>query len=173
MAEGLWRRAPWLGGLAALLLALAVSPAGAQDRRQDGPQEKLLKIERELEGTGVRSIPHNFGNGRYGTRAGVVFGTASKTFVTFEDERFLNADNANAVDSYWLADTRIGLTGEKFEFLVYINNLLDDDTIQTGGTGPAGGREWRLMTTNDDENSPMFVNESNGINRIRRKNTRK
>lgn len=56
--------------------------------------------------------------------------------VTFEDERFLNADNANAVDSYWLADTRIGLTGEKFEFLVYINNLLDDDTIQTGGTGP-------------------------------------
>ena len=27
-----------------------------------------MEIERELEGTGVRSIPHNFGNGRYGTR---------------------------------------------------------------------------------------------------------
>lgn len=49
MADGLWRRAPWLGGLAALLMALAVSPAGAQDRPQDNPQEELRKIEHELE----------------------------------------------------------------------------------------------------------------------------
>ena len=46
-----------------------------------------MDIERKLAGTGVRSIPHNFGNGRYGTRAGVVFGSASPTFVSFEDER--------------------------------------------------------------------------------------
>ena len=49
-----------------------------------------MEIERKLAGTGVRSIPHNFGNGRYGTRAGVVFGSASETFVSFEDERQLD-----------------------------------------------------------------------------------
>ena len=34
----------------------------------------------------------------------------------------------------------------------------------------SGGWE---MTTNDDKNSPMFGHESNGINRIRRKNRQK
>ena len=46
-----------------------------------------MELENRLAGTGVRSIPHNCANGRYGTRLGVVFGTASETFVTFEDER--------------------------------------------------------------------------------------
>ncbi len=49
-----------------------------------------MDIERRLEGTGVRSVPHNFGNGRYGTRASVIFGTASKTFLSHEDERQLD-----------------------------------------------------------------------------------
>ena len=38
----------------------------------------------------MRSVPHNFGNGRYGTRASVIFGTASKTFLSHEDERQLD-----------------------------------------------------------------------------------
>ncbi len=46
-------------------------------------------IERKLEGTGVRSIPHNFGNGLFGTRADIIFGAASKTFASLEDERHL------------------------------------------------------------------------------------
>lgn len=46
-------------------------------------------IERRLEGTRVRSIPHNFGNGLFGTRADIIFGAASKTFVSLEDERHL------------------------------------------------------------------------------------
>ncbi|MCH8111927.1 MAG: peptidoglycan DD-metalloendopeptidase family protein [Proteobacteria bacterium] len=45
MADGLWRRSLWLGGVTALLMATAAPPASAQDR----PQEKLQKIERELE----------------------------------------------------------------------------------------------------------------------------
>ncbi|MFQ5635472.1 MAG: TonB-dependent receptor [Gammaproteobacteria bacterium] len=56
--------------------------------------------------------------------------------ATYQDDRFLDADNGIRFDDYWMVDTRVGLTGETFEFLVYINNLFDDDTIQTGGSGP-------------------------------------
>ncbi len=45
------------------------------------------EIERQLAATQVRSIPHNFGNCNFGTRASLVFGAASKTFLTIEDER--------------------------------------------------------------------------------------
>ena len=48
-----------------------------------------MEIERQLNGTGVRSIPHNFGNGSFGTCASIVFGAASETYVTLEDERIL------------------------------------------------------------------------------------
>jgi L-alanine-DL-glutamate epimerase-like enolase superfamily enzyme len=46
-------------------------------------------LEEWLEPTGVRSIPHNFGNSNFGTRATLIFGAASPTFVTLEDERYL------------------------------------------------------------------------------------
>jgi len=46
-----------------------------------------MQIERELAGTDVRSVPHNFGNGRYGSVLGPLFGSVSKTFISFEDER--------------------------------------------------------------------------------------
>ena len=48
-----------------------------------------MEIERQLDGTGVRSIPYNFGNGSFGTYASIVFGAASETYVTLEDERIL------------------------------------------------------------------------------------
>ena len=48
-----------------------------------------MELEKRLEGTGVRSIPHNFGNGTFGTSASIVFGAASETYVSFEDERIL------------------------------------------------------------------------------------
>ena len=46
-----------------------------------------MEIERQLAGTNVRSVPHNFGNGRYGSVLGPLFGSVSKTFISFEDER--------------------------------------------------------------------------------------
>ncbi|MDP6667024.1 MAG: enolase C-terminal domain-like protein [Dehalococcoidia bacterium] len=48
-----------------------------------------MEIKRQLNGTGVRSIPHNFGNGSFGTYASIVFGAASETYVSLEDERIL------------------------------------------------------------------------------------
>ena len=50
---------------------------------------RWIEIEGALRGTAVRSIPHNFGNGTFGTFATLAFGAASKTFVSLEDERNL------------------------------------------------------------------------------------
>lgn len=70
----------------------------AEDGLIDGYQADIgaegfaswMEIERQLAGTGVRSVPRNFGNGRFGTRAGVTFGAASESFLKFEDERQLD-----------------------------------------------------------------------------------
>ena len=48
-----------------------------------------MDIERQLKGTGVRTIPHNFGNGSFGSYASITFGAASETYVTLEDERVI------------------------------------------------------------------------------------
>ena len=61
--------------------------------------------------------------------------------AAYQSKRFLEVDNVQSLDAYWMTDTRFGLTGERFEFLVYIDNLLDNDTIQTGGSGPDFGQQ--------------------------------
>ena len=70
-------------------------------------------LEKWLEPTGVRSIPHNFGTGNFGTRATLVFGAASPTFVTLEDERHhpnvYAADDVSFSDSAYSVPTRPGL----------------------------------------------------------------
>lgn len=54
----------------------------------------------------------------------------------YQGERYLDSDNNAKFDDYVLVDARAGLTQDNWEFLVYVDNLFDDDTIQTGGSGP-------------------------------------
>ena len=61
-----------------------------------------MEIERQLAGTNVRSVPHNFGNGRYGSVLGPLFGAVSETFVSFEDER--HYDHTYVTDGYTFKD---------------------------------------------------------------------
>lgn len=46
-------------------------------------------LEEWLEPTGVIAQPRNFGNANFGTRATLVFGASSPTFMMLEDERYL------------------------------------------------------------------------------------
>ena len=48
-----------------------------------------MELERQLKGTGVKTIPHNFGNGSFGSYASIVWGAASETYVSLEDERII------------------------------------------------------------------------------------
>jgi outer membrane receptor protein involved in Fe transport len=69
------------------------------------------------------------------------FGTSGKSwFVDLDtnwiDERFAEDDNTILLDSYLLANLRFGLESEQWTAILYIDNLTDDDTIKSGGTGP-------------------------------------
>ena len=50
----------------------------------------------------MRAQPRNFGNTNFGTRAALVFGAASPTFLMLEDERYL--PNVYAPDDVSFAD---------------------------------------------------------------------
>jgi iron complex outermembrane recepter protein len=56
--------------------------------------------------------------------------------ANWSDERFTEDDNTILLDSYYLANLRIGLENPKWSALLYVDNLFDDDKIKSGGTGP-------------------------------------
>lgn len=54
----------------------------------------------------------------------------------YQSKRFIEDDNVAWVDSYWLADFRFGLEGKHWSAVAFVDNLLNDDTIRNGSTGP-------------------------------------
>ena len=56
---------------------------------------------------------------------------ADASFI-FKDKRFVDEFNARELDSYWLVDVRTGLIGDKWEAILFVDNLLDDDTVKSG-----------------------------------------
>lgn len=64
-----------------------------------------------------------------------------ETNASWTDERFSDEDNTTVFDAYWLVDLRLGLQGEHWDAIAYVDNLLDDDTIRTGGSGPDFGEQ--------------------------------
>jgi iron complex outermembrane receptor protein len=98
----------------------------------------------DLSGNNLERVPENaFVGGIDFTRQ--FFSTEADYFVgataSYEDERFADADNFLAWDAYWLVDLRAGLNSDQWELQVYVKNLLDDDTIRTGGNGPDFGAQ--------------------------------
>ena len=57
----------------------------------------------------------------------------------YQDERFVDQDNQAFFDDFWQVDARLGLAGESLSLTLFVNNLLDDDTIRGGGSGPDFG----------------------------------
>ena len=57
----------------------------------------------------------------------------------YQDERFLDNDNFTVIDSFSQLDLRVGLMSDGWEVLVYVDNVLDDDTIRNAGSGPDFG----------------------------------
>jgi len=62
-----------------------------------------------------------------------------ETDAIWQDKRFAGVTNNLWMDAYWNFDFRIGFQTERWEALLYVNNVLDDDTIQMSGGGPGLG----------------------------------
>jgi outer membrane receptor protein involved in Fe transport len=59
----------------------------------------------------------------------------------YQDSRFLDQDNYTKFEDYWIANVRLGLTSPKWEVVGYVDNVFDDDTIKSGGSGPDFARQ--------------------------------
>ena len=61
--------------------------------------------------------------------------------AAYQDKRYIDVDNFTYFDEFWLLNLQLGLIGEKWEVVGYVDNLLDDDTVKTGGSGPDFGEQ--------------------------------
>lgn len=58
---------------------------------------------------------------------------------SWQDKRWAEPENLVELDSYALLNMRLGLVSDKWEVIAYVDNVLDDDTFKTGGSGPDFG----------------------------------
>ena len=49
----------------------------------------------------------------------------------FTDERWVEENNVQLLDSWWLFDLRLGLRSDSWDVLFYVDNLTDDDTSKS------------------------------------------
>ena len=54
----------------------------------------------------------------------------------YQDKRAIDFDNNVWLKDYWRFDLRTGFTKDNWEGTLYVTNLLDDDTVISGGNGP-------------------------------------
>jgi iron complex outermembrane receptor protein len=57
--------------------------------------------------------------------------------ANWEGERYVEDDNRQWLDSYWLANMRVGVDSEKWSAVLFVDNVADDRTIRSAGSGPA------------------------------------
>ena len=96
---------------------------------------KAGNAEADLTGNEVPGVPdHAFSfSGKY--EAPVANGNTNwfvQVSGRFQGERWADVSNLVTLDDYWIFDAQIGLSGENWEVIGYVENLADDDTVQYG-----------------------------------------
>ena len=46
--------------------------------------------------------------------------------TSFQDERYLDPENTTTFDAYWLTDLRLGLIADKWDALIFVDNVFAD-----------------------------------------------
>jgi outer membrane receptor protein involved in Fe transport len=59
--------------------------------------------------------------------------------IMWQDKRFAGVTNNLWMDAFWNFDVRIGFQTDRFEALLYVENVLDNDTVRMSGGGPGLG----------------------------------
>lgn len=60
---------------------------------------------------------------------------------SWQDERWADPENLVKLADYALLDIRLGVTSPRWDVIAYVDNVLDDDRIKTGGSGPDFGQQ--------------------------------
>ncbi len=89
------------------------------------------------------------------------FGGNSDWYVEFDtsfrDEAFLEDANAAKVDAWWNTNMRFGWRNERFEAVLFVNNVFDDDTFQQGDTTPGLASSFIFVHTMDSPADPSVT----------------
>lgn len=56
--------------------------------------------------------------------------------MQYQSTRFVDFYNRVQLDSYTQGNLRAGVTADRWEFIVYANNITDDDTVLSGNPNP-------------------------------------
>ncbi len=121
-----------------LIRAASVGGCGAVLENELMPDDGFT-CELDLSGNDLERQARNAfsGNVRY---ARPLSSSATEWFVeadaSYTDKRYLDQDNFNYVDAYWLTNLRLGLQADRWDVLLFLDNALDDDTIRSGSSGP-------------------------------------
>ena len=56
--------------------------------------------------------------------------------VSAQGERYIDIWNRNKLDDFVLGNLRLGVTSDKWDALLYVDNIADDDTVLSGNSNP-------------------------------------
>ena len=119
----------------------AVRADGCERRFDTAANARLCFF--NLKGKELERAPRHsvVGLARWSTAMGDAFGGTGVRFfiegdMQHQSKRFIDFFNRVQLDSYSVANLRIGLTSDKWDVLVYANNITDDDTVQGGSANP-------------------------------------
>ncbi|MDG1462820.1 MAG: TonB-dependent receptor [Gammaproteobacteria bacterium] len=88
----------------------------------------------DLAGNDIEDVPtHSFvGNTRWQSPLlSTQLDWYADASIIYKDKRFIDEFNIKELDSYWLLDVRTGLIGDRWEAILFVDNLLDDDTVKS------------------------------------------
>ncbi len=97
----------------------------------------------QLAGNQLERVPeHSFvGLARYSRPFAGLFGSGDarwfiETDVQVQGERYVDIWNRTKLDDFVLGNIRLGITSERWDALLYVNNVGDDDTVLTANSNP-------------------------------------
>jgi outer membrane receptor protein involved in Fe transport len=93
-----------------------------------------------LNGNRMEDVPRNslvVLGGWYPPLGGTGLSGLFEADAEYEDARFTDEFNDRMVDSYWLMNLRAGVESDRWDAMIYVNNALDNDTIQSWSSGTA------------------------------------
>jgi iron complex outermembrane receptor protein len=68
--------------------------------------------------------------------------------VQAQGERYIDIWNRNKLDDFVLGNLRLGLTSDRWDALLYVDNVGDDDTVLSGNSNPGDVAQSLLDPTN-------------------------